>query len=180
MTGADRWHALPANEMGPGAGGLLAGRPVAGGRVAGAAVGGDSKIRLWEVASGKVRHEFSGRFGPVISLAFSPDGAVWPPGARIRPFCCRTRRAPNRRKGTGKRAEGRRVGRTFGRPRSADAAAAGRAVARLGRAAADAAPYLKQRVRPVENKAVDGAGIVKLVAEFDGTTSRYGRKPSRN
>ena len=40
-------------------------------------------------------------------------------------------------------------------------------MARLAGAAADAAPYLKQRVRPVGGKAVDGAGIAKLVADLD-------------
>ena len=92
VTGADRWHALPANEwvQAPAVfspdGRLLA-------VASQAPPSEDSKIRLWEVASGKVRREFSGRFGPVISLAFSPDGAASPSGARIRPFCCGTRRA---------------------------------------------------------------------------------------
>jgi WD40 repeat protein len=43
------------------------------------AVGGllrNNSIRLWEVASGQIRHEFRGHVRPVRSLAFSPDGQV--------------------------------------------------------------------------------------------------------
>jgi len=35
---------------------------------------GDLKIQVWEVATGKVRREFTGHDGDVRSLAFSPDG----------------------------------------------------------------------------------------------------------
>ena len=81
VTGADRWQATPINEQ------ALA--PVVfspDGRLLAAASRGpqleDGKIRIYEVASGKVRREFAGRFGPVTSLAFSPDGRVLAAGCQ--------------------------------------------------------------------------------------------------
>jgi WD40 repeat protein len=46
------------------------------------AVGGlDNSVRLWEVASGKVRREFRGHQARVNHLAFSPDGEVLASGS---------------------------------------------------------------------------------------------------
>jgi WD40 repeat protein len=41
----------------------------------------DRKIQLWEVASGKLRHEFAGHECDVRSLAFSPDGRLLASGS---------------------------------------------------------------------------------------------------
>jgi WD40 repeat protein len=41
----------------------------------------DLKIQLWEVASGKLRHEFAGHECDVRSLAFSPDGRLLASGS---------------------------------------------------------------------------------------------------
>ena len=41
-----------------------------------------SKIRLWDVASGKQRHEFDAKGGDIFSFALSPDGAILATGNR--------------------------------------------------------------------------------------------------
>jgi WD40 repeat protein len=65
--------------------------PVAEGRVCLAwspdcrmlAVGGlDNAIRLWEVATARVRHEFHGHEAPACCLAFSPDGRLLASGSK--------------------------------------------------------------------------------------------------
>jgi WD40 repeat protein len=42
---------------------------------------GDRKIELWEVATAKIRREFTGHEGTVRSLAFSPDGRLLASGS---------------------------------------------------------------------------------------------------
>ena len=49
----------------------------------------------------------------------------------------------------------------------ADAIAAGRAIAQLAAVPADAVPYLKKRVHPVQDKSADEAALAKLVAALD-------------
>jgi WD40 repeat protein len=41
------------------------------------AIGGlDNSVRLWEVASARVRREFHGHEAPACNLTFSPDGRL--------------------------------------------------------------------------------------------------------
>jgi hypothetical protein len=47
------------------------------------ATGGDDRqVQLWDGASGKPLHTFTGAIGPVTALAFSPDGLLLASGAR--------------------------------------------------------------------------------------------------
>ena len=39
----------------------------------------DSKVTLWDVASGKKRQELDAKAGHIFTFALSPDGATWPP-----------------------------------------------------------------------------------------------------
>ncbi len=162
VTGADRWQATPINEQ------ALA--PVVfspDGRLLAAASRGpqleDGKIRIYEVASGKVRREFAGRFGPVTSLAFSPDGRVLAAGCQDTTILLFDA-----------------VGAPAGAPKlsaadldalwsdlaSSDASVAGAAVGQLAAAPAEAVPFLK-RIRPVKGKTVDAAAVAKLTADLD-------------
>ena len=128
----------------------------------------EGKIRLWEVASGMVRREFTGRFGPVTSLAFSPDGATLATGcqdATILQWDVDGTRIGNA--DLIKSLKSDALDASWADLASADAAAAARAVVRLAAAPDDAVPYLQKHVSPVKGKTVDGATLARLVADLD-------------
>jgi WD40 repeat protein len=47
-----------------------------------ASAGDDSAVKLWDVATGRVRHSLAGHTGAVCGLAFTPDGKVLASGSR--------------------------------------------------------------------------------------------------
>ena len=107
-----------------------------------------------------------GRFGPVKSLGFSPDGRVLAAGCQdttvllFDAVALSAEMAPPKWSAAGLDALWTDLA-------SPDAATAGLAVGRLAADPADAVPYLTKHVRPAEGKAADEAAVAKLVADLD-------------
>jgi WD40 repeat protein len=129
---------------------------------------GEARVRLWEVASGKVRREFAGHTAPVASLAFSPDGRTLASGSADTTLLLWDASGlalpdPALRK----ELKPGELDALWADLAADDAAIAEKAIRQLAYAPADSLPFLAGRVRPAEDKRPGAAVLAKLVAALD-------------
>jgi WD40 repeat protein len=121
-------------------------------------------VRLWEVASGRERVLFKGHQGGVVSLAFSPDGALLASGSPDHTGLVWdvTGRHTRRPAAADPTEEELRV--LWDALADADAAKAFRAVRTLAAVGGPAVAFLKDRLRPA---AVDAKAVERLLKDLD-------------
>ncbi|MHB1425450.1 MAG: WD40 repeat domain-containing protein [Gemmataceae bacterium] len=128
---------------------------------------GDSKVRLWELASGRERLCLEGHRGAIGSLAFSSDGTLLASGGTDRIVMVwdvtgqRTTHLP--RKFRLRSEQGNAL---WSELADADAAKAYRAMQTLLAAGNQAVSILKQHLRPAPE--IDEQRIDRLIADLDG------------
>jgi hypothetical protein len=133
----------------------------------------DRRVRLWEVATGRLRHQFE---EPTAVVAFAPRGPALATASLddygIRLWDWRGARPPRPRPLAPERLE-----RAWADLGSADAAAGYRAVTALAAAPAQAVSLLRQRLQAVA--AADRGELDRLIAELDDSDFPVRERASR-
>jgi hypothetical protein len=141
------------------------GRTVAGGCTS--QVSRESKVLLWEAASGSLRCEFAGHLGTVSSLTFSPDGRTlasgsWDTSVILWDLAGRLdeKRAPVPLT----KKDQAELWQALTDPEARNAYPA---MFRLIAEPREAVPLFRQNLRPAEGKSVDAATLRQLIADLD-------------
>lgn len=125
----------------------------------------DGSICLWELATGRERHRFSGHETGIAALAFAPDGRRLAASSADAPvYVWDVSGATHPPRGLLAAEELTQCWRALGQ---SDAAAAFRAMQRLGAAPRSALPFLRERLKPVPS--VDPRRVRRLLEALDST-----------
>jgi WD40 repeat protein len=137
-----------------------------------------TRVRLYEVASGTVRHEFTGHDGPVSALAFSADDRRLATGGNdTTVLLWDLTRAADAEALNGKPGA-EELDKLWAGLNDADARAAFRAMRRLQAAPEEAVALLAKNVQPAGGGA-DANAIAKLIAALDADSFDEREKASR-
>jgi dipeptidyl aminopeptidase/acylaminoacyl peptidase len=125
------------------------------------------RLRVWELTTGTVRHEFTGHTGDIAALCFSPDGKRLASGsadttAVLWDLTGRAGEEAPKQKPTADELDKLWAGLA-----DPDARPAHRAMRRLGATPDEALALLTKHVKPAEAKAIDAAAIDRLIAALD-------------
>jgi len=131
------------------------------------AAGADSKVRAFEVATGKEVRSFATGQGWVSAVAVGPDpAAVVVGGLDTTVLLCDLSGVRSGATPAAKELGGKELDERWDRLHSAEADEAYRALWDLSAAPASAVPFLRERVKPLHP--VDGERLKQLIADLDG------------
>jgi WD40 repeat protein len=125
--------------------------------------GRKTAVRVYEVAAGVLRREFTGHSGPVTALAFSPDRTRLASGSTDTTVLVWDLTAPDDEVATGK-PSAEEMDRLWTALADPDGRAAFKAMCRLASAPDEAAALLGKHVKPAGG---GGDAITKLIADLD-------------
>ncbi|HKI32920.1 MAG TPA: PQQ-binding-like beta-propeller repeat protein [Gemmataceae bacterium] len=124
-------------------------------------------VRVWEVASGTPRHEFTGHTGEVTALCFAPDGKALATGAAdttVLLWDLTGRTAEKTPKGTPTAEE---LDKLWAGLNDGDGRAGFKAMRRLQASPEEAVALLAKHVKPADDRGTDTDTIAKLIAALD-------------
>ncbi len=125
-----------------------------------------SCVRVWELATGTARLEFTGHIGEVTALAFSPDGKRLASGSADTTVLVwdLTGRAGDVAR---EKVAAEELDKLWGALADPEGRAAHLAMRRLEASPEEAVALLAKQVKPAEGKALDAAAVAKLIAALD-------------